>query len=76
MYLILSRYPHEAVRIGGNIVVRVMNVDGRKVRLGIDAPRHVSVDREEIYERKLRQEENAKTRDENTESPAKRGCRS
>lgn len=55
--LVLSRRQNEAIviQVGGE-VVRVMVVDtrGDRARIGIDAPRHVAVDREEVYESKLR----------------------
>ena len=46
--LSLSRRPHEAVRIGENVVVSVSAIKGSKVILGIDAPRDVPVHREEV----------------------------
>ncbi len=42
------------MRIGEDVEVTVMAVNGAQVRLGIKAPRHVNVDREEIAERKRR----------------------
>jgi carbon storage regulator len=50
--LILSRNIGEVVRIGDNIEVTVVAVNGHHVRLGINAPREVVVDREEIANRK------------------------
>ncbi len=50
--LILTRRPGERLCIGENIVVTVLAVNGNQVRIGIAAPREVSVDREEIHERK------------------------
>jgi len=52
--LILTRRAGEALRIGDDIEVIVMAVSGSQVRLGINAPRDVAVDREEIAERKRR----------------------
>ena len=48
--LVLSRQRDESIIIGDNIVITVVDVRGDKVRLGIDAPREVSVHRREIYE--------------------------
>ncbi|MGH8279971.1 MAG: carbon storage regulator CsrA [Gammaproteobacteria bacterium] len=50
--LILTRRLGERLCIGENVVVSVLGVKGGQVRLGIDAPREVAVDREEIAERK------------------------
>ncbi len=48
--LVLSRKKDEKIVIGDNITLMVIEIRGDKVRLGIDAPRDVSVHREEIYE--------------------------
>ena len=48
--LVLSRQRDESIIIGDNIVVTIVDVRGDKVRLGIEAPREVSVHRREIYE--------------------------
>jgi carbon storage regulator len=47
--LVLSRKQGESVVIGNDILVTVLEVRGDQIRLGIDAPRSVSVHREEIY---------------------------
>jgi carbon storage regulator len=49
--LVLTRKLGESIRINDNIVVKVVELDNRHVKLGIDAPRNISVNREEIYER-------------------------
>lgn len=49
--LILTRKSGETITIGENIQIRVLAVKGGQVRIGIDAPREVSVNREEVYER-------------------------
>jgi carbon storage regulator len=49
--LVLTRKLGESIRISDNIIVKVVDLDSRHVKLGIDAPRAVSVNREEIYER-------------------------
>jgi len=46
--LVLSRKLNEKIVIDGGIVVTVVKIDRNQVRLGIDAPSHVSVFREEI----------------------------
>lgn len=52
--LVLSRYEDESIVIGDDIVVTVVEIRGGKVRLGIEAPRDVPVDRSEARERKDR----------------------
>lgn len=47
--LVLSRKPGQSIVIGENIVVTVLEVRGDQVRLGIEAPRELPVNREEIY---------------------------
>ena len=49
--LILTRRIGETVMIGDDIAITVLRVKGNQVRLGVDAPKHVSVQREEIYQR-------------------------
>lgn len=48
--LVLSRKKNESIVIGENIVLMVIDVRGDKVRLGINAPKEVSVHRLEVYE--------------------------
>lgn len=55
--LILTRRAGEGLRIGDEIEVTVMAVNGSQVRIGINAPRDIAVDREEIAERKRRDRE-------------------
>jgi carbon storage regulator len=53
--LILTRRPQETIRVGEDITITILGVEGNKVRVGIAAPRNVVVDREEVYERKQRE---------------------
>jgi carbon storage regulator len=49
--LVLTRKLGESIRIGDSIVVKIVDLDGRHVKLGIEAPKTVTVNREEIYDR-------------------------
>ena len=49
--LILTRVVGEKIKIGDDISLTVLGVQGNQVRIGIEAPRDVSVHREEIYNR-------------------------
>jgi carbon storage regulator len=48
--LVLSRKNNESIIISDNITVTVIEIRGDKVRLGIEAPKDVSVHRREVYE--------------------------
>ena len=48
--LVLSRKKNESIIINDDIVVTVVEIRGDKVRLGIEAPKDVSVHRREVYE--------------------------
>jgi carbon storage regulator len=48
--LVLSRKQDEKIIIGDSITLMVISIQGDKVRLGIEAPKHVSIHREEVYE--------------------------
>jgi len=48
--LVLSRKKNESIIINENIVVTIVEVRGDKVRLGIDAPKEVTVHRQEVYD--------------------------
>ncbi|MBX3443317.1 MAG: carbon storage regulator CsrA [Planctomyces sp.] len=47
--LVLSRKQDEKIIIGDSITLMVVSIQGDKVRLGIEAPKHVSIHREEVY---------------------------
>ena len=49
--LILTRRAGETVMIGNDVTITVLGVKGNQVRIGINAPKHIAVHREEIYER-------------------------
>ena len=54
--LILTRRVGETLMIGDDVTVTVLGVKGNQVRIGVNAPKDVSVHREEIYER-IKQED-------------------
>lgn len=47
--LVLSRKRGEAVIVGDDVAITVLAIQGNQVRIGVSAPRSVSVHREEIY---------------------------
>jgi carbon storage regulator len=49
--LVLTRKPGQSIMIGDGVEVQVLSVAGEKVRLGITAPREVSIFRNEVYDR-------------------------
>jgi carbon storage regulator len=49
--LILTRKLGEQIAIGDDIIVKLLEIKGNQVRLGVEAPRHISIHRQEIYER-------------------------
>ena len=50
--LILMRRPGESIHIGPNIVVTLVGMERNRARIGIEAPRDIMVDREEIAAKK------------------------
>ena len=48
--LVLSRHRDESIMIGDDVVVTIVDIRGDKVRLGIEAPQHIPVHRQEVYE--------------------------
>lgn len=48
--LIITRRAEEIIRIGDDVVVKVIDISGSTVRLGIEAPRSLPVYRQEVWE--------------------------
>lgn len=48
--LALTRKKQEAIMIDGNIEIKILDIQGDKVKLGINAPKSMSVHRQEVYE--------------------------
>jgi carbon storage regulator len=65
--LILTRRIGESIIINDDIVITVLGVRGLQVRLGIDAPRDITVHREEIYQRILEEREKDRETEEDFE---------
>lgn len=55
--LILTRRVGETLIIGDDVSVTVLGVRGNQIRIGVNAPKNVSVHREEIYDRIQREKE-------------------
>ena len=49
--LVLKRKQGQSIIIGGNIVVKIIEVEGKSVKVGIEAPKHINIVREELLER-------------------------
>jgi carbon storage regulator len=65
--LILTRRVGETLMIGDEVTVTVLGVKGNQVRIGINAPKTVSVHREEIYQRIKSETESGSAPDEPSE---------
>ncbi len=68
--LILTRRVGETVMIGDEVTITVLGVKGNQVRVGINAPKHVAVHREEIYERIKREQRGVNGNGESASVPS------
>jgi carbon storage regulator len=62
--LVLSRQKNESIIIGDDVEITIVDVRGDKVRLGITAPKAISVHRKEIYEAIQREKAEKKQQDD------------
>ena len=54
--LVLTRRLYETLMIGDNVTVTVLDIKGGRVRLGVNAPRDIAVNREELCEKTRRKD--------------------
>lgn len=69
--LVLTRKIGELIVIGDDIKIKIVEIKGKQVRIGIEAPRNVEVNREEIYRQKHADKEVDQTEpeDDNSDVP-------
>jgi len=60
--LILTRRINETLMIGDDVTIAVVGVDGNQVRIGVNAPSEIAVDREKIYRQKRSDKQKSKSR--------------
>ncbi len=60
-HLVLNRRAGQTIVIDDDIRVTVVSTMNGSVRISVNAPNHISVDREEIWEKKKKEDKNAKT---------------
>jgi carbon storage regulator len=58
--LVLTRKKHETIRIGTDIAITVLGVEGEAVKIGIAAPAHIIVHRQEVYDAIVRENTSAR----------------
>lgn len=70
--LILTRKVEQGIVINSDVIVRVLSIDGERVKIGIDAPRSISVLREELLEEVAGENREAANRPSNGTDPLRR----
>lgn len=50
--LVLSRHRGETIRINDDIIITLVDIRGDRARIGVDAPAHIRVDRQEVWEQR------------------------
>jgi carbon storage regulator len=67
--LVLSRQRNESIMIGDDVEIIIVDVRGDKVRLGITAPKAISVHRKEVYEAIQREKAEGKQQTDSSAKP-------
>lgn len=62
--LILTRKVNQAIMVGDDITVVITQIKGSQVRIGILAPDHLEINREEIYAKKLKERVSAEAKED------------
>lgn len=57
--LILTRKVGEAIIIGDDTTIRILEAKGGQIKLGVEAPGNISINREEVYQRIIEENKNA-----------------
>ncbi|WP_066290388.1 carbon storage regulator CsrA [Bacillus sp. FJAT-29937] len=47
--LVLTRKLNEAIRIGEDIEIKILSIEGEQIKIGIDAPKNIEIHRKEVY---------------------------
>lgn len=47
--LVLTRKQNEAIKIGDDIEIKILSIEGDQIKLGIEAPQSIEIHRKEIY---------------------------
>ncbi|MGH8603865.1 MAG: carbon storage regulator CsrA [Gammaproteobacteria bacterium] len=72
--LILTRRVGESLMIGDDVSITVLGIKGNQVRLGVNAPKEISVHREEIYQRIQQEKARAQEEVPSSEVPSSVGA--